>query len=443
LGKGKINFGSEWSHLVYETFDGTSLRRTYLDTQPGRAVTISGREGRAKDQHKRNRSLFIVYPGDIDKYSPDFNPANITAPSFAEDGGVFTTKPIDGCVLSKTGKKNNLCEGSTLGGAYKYIMVGPTGTYTSATETYIGLDTNIHLDLDVANFFFAYGVTDTLDLGITIPVIKTKAVIDLDTRNLTQVTGSLSAQEKCIGLSANDTAECYLHYTALLAINQIKKHDFNTSGKAAIHPGQHAKDEGGYMLRLGLNHRNAYLQARPDGGALDKGVLLKSTTSSASTKTGFGDIKLRGKWNFLKSSAVDLAVRGDVSFPTGSRGNFQGTGEYIFNTTLIASKTFGWFSPHANIGLDMSPGGNDFTMARLVFGADARVHERITVSASFLGSKFLESNGHKNTQLAVAPGLKARLWKNLVLTTAAVIQVNNKGLRVPVIPTLGLEYVFR
>ena len=81
-------------------------------------------------------------------------------------------------------------------------------------------------------------------------------------------------------------------------------------------------------------------------------------------------------------------------------------------------------------------------MARLILGADFNVHDRAAVSFSFMGAKFLKLPGHKKTRIAVAPGIKLKLTKNLLTKISALVQVNEAGLRAKVIPSLGIEYVF-
>jgi hypothetical protein len=92
--------------------------------------------------------------------------------------------------------------------------------------------------------------------------------------------------------------------------------------------------------------------------------------------------------------------------------------------------------------VQLRTGGKENHQFRWAVGADARVHRRATVSVDFIGSEDLQHDGIGDTQMTIAPGVKINPWRNLLISTGVLIQLNHQGLRAEVIPTLGVEYTF-
>jgi hypothetical protein len=430
-GKGKWNIGTDWSHIVYENLNGTSLRRYYLDDATIDEATAF--TGRNSNGFFENRAWVIVHtdPG-------------AGGTGFPDAGVTFNVDPASNCGLNAVGGTiigRNECTGTTADG-FSYRARGPWGKYTTEALPRESLDTNIHFDVEHVNFYLAYGLTDTVDIGLTVPVIKSELVVDVDFFPASQLAGKnsdYSGIKDCI--DAFDHQCNYDKYRDYMLFSFSDKTNLLNGGANIVQPPKSIPDKG-MMYHFGVSNRAFFITDRLEGDN-NLAIIPKETVSNSGVDNGLGDIKLRGKWNFLQNPFVDLAARVDASFPTGSENNFRGTGEYIFNTTLIASKTFNWFSPHANVGVDYSPsGGGRYSMLRVALGADLSLHERAAASVSFLGNKFLKVSGHKTPQLAVAPGIKLRLMKSLLLKGSAIIRLNSEGLRAKVLPTLGVEYVF-
>ena len=64
------------------------------------------------------------------------------------------------------------------------------------------------------------------------------------------------------------------------------------------------------------------------------------------------------------------------------------------------------------------------------------------MSVTYVGSKFLNAGNLDDTAMAIAPGVKLRLWGNLIVKGSALLRVAQERLNASVIPSLGIEYVF-
>jgi len=74
------------------------------------------------------------------------------------------------------------------------------------------------------------------------------------------------------------------------------------------------------------------------------------------SKTGLGDVLLRGKWNFATERGGGFALGLDLRLPTGDKNNLLGTGATQAKLALIYSQDFGRFAPHFNAGYTYSSG---------------------------------------------------------------------------------------
>jgi hypothetical protein len=474
LGKGKLNFGVDWSHISYDEFEGTNLRDSFVYTRPSRAIVFSGRNATPTNQ-RWNRSISLTYTG------PD-------SPAYPEAGVDFDMLGDDltGATDCTRGTEDT-CAGTLPGGDdFRYNALGPDGDYNAQLFASEGINLNVHLDVERVGLYVSYGLTDTIDIGVVVPWMENDLGIDVDyfvagVPTLANGSPDWGWDDRVHGRNHPNRNNNPLHYPPAwndpngpndpvyggcypdsfddkqdrqyyewcsFAVGTFLANSDEYDGqKDANDPG--AQDPNGYNEAYPVNAP----EGAPDGGLLFKyginkegnarpSILTREVLSGWGDDSGLGDVIVRGKWNFLQSPAIDMSGRVAVQFPTGDKDNFRGTDEFIFNTTLIASKSFDWFAPHINLGLDWSPAGSEYTMFRWAAGASARLHERATASVTFVGSKWLDADGIDDTQMSVVPGVKIRLWRNFLLKTSVLIQVNHQGLQADVIPNLGIEYTF-
>jgi Putative MetA-pathway of phenol degradation len=161
--------------------------------------------------------------------------------------------------------------------------------------------------------------------------------------------------------------------------------------------------------------------------------------------TGIGDILLRSKYHFYRSQSAwpDLAVVGQVKLPTGDEDDLLGTGETNFLGFLVASRTYGRFTPHVNAGYEATTGSSEENVVRYVVGADAALHPRLTLAADVLGRWAPERSGNGEHIVDFAVSAKWNVWRALLLDAAVQVPINkDEGLRADFIWTVGVEYTF-
>lgn len=165
---------------------------------------------------------------------------------------------------------------------------------------------------------------------------------------------------------------------------------------------------------------------------------------------GIGDVILRTKYDLsdlLQSKqdpvTPDLGVLGQVSLATGDEDDLLGLGETSFLGLLIASKQFDWFSPHVNLGYEVTTGDAEFNNLRYVAGFDARLHQQVTGSIDVIGRWHPDGDGVRDL-IDVAVGGK---WDPFDIgapfSANVLIPINkNTGLRANVIWSVGFEMTF-
>lgn len=156
---------------------------------------------------------------------------------------------------------------------------------------------------------------------------------------------------------------------------------------------------------------------------------------------GTGDIYLRGKWRFAESAYADFAASATLTIPTGNADDLLGFHDPTFTPLLIASKNFGRFSPHLNLGYAFRD-GKDVSQALWIAGTDFRIIDRVIVATDFLGFHDDKRDGINDDVLQSAVGLKVNLFGSAVVSLNFQFPLNDDGLRSGVIYTGQLEYTF-
>ncbi len=405
MGKDRFNFGVSWSHIDFDEFEGTDLGDFPIPTQPFLVVGETFSPPNLVDNTPGPASPF----GDNDSLAFILFGIGSNSESYTLPDDDVSMPPVTDC----TRQDFDFCSLAFPDGGFG-IADGPVGDYTTSFVSDPDISADIDLTVELINLYGAYGVTDNFDVGILLPILT----VDMDAQ-ISFMTFDFSAQ----------------------AFQDIFMDPFFDTCPPSDPVCQTAA-----ILLLSADVAGTALGDEMDPGTAVSTTLtalqFKQKFSNSGDSAGVGDLMIRGKYRFLETSYIDMAGRLDISFPTGDEDNFRGTGEYMWGLNLIASKAFGWFSPHANLTMQLRTGGKENHQFRWMVGADAKLHERVAASVDFVGNEDLYHDGIGDTQMAVAPGLKFNPWKNLVVSTAAVIRVNHQGLRADVIPSLGVEYTF-
>ena len=118
--------------------------------------------------------------------------------------------------------------------------------------------------------------------------------------------------------------------------------------------------------------------------------------SDSDSASGIGDVVVRTKYNFLRSTNTWLSLGVDLRLPTGDAENLLGLGATQGKFLLIASSDNERFSPHVNIGFTVSGEGKPETLFQFdplgvsdefnyAGGVEIVAHPKVTILADFIG----------------------------------------------------------
>jgi hypothetical protein len=207
---------------------------------------------------------------------------------------------------------------------------------------------------------------------------------------------------------------------------------------------------------------------------------LTNTYHASDSKTGVGDILLRTKYRFTDSEGFNFAGGLGLRFPSGSKDDFQGIGDYTLTPAFIVSRLVtipilkdlqGPHDFHLNAGIETNVEHVSQSRARYGAGVTWRILERLAILTDVIGSSGLADTEVKTTVTEVSnelvginvietktqktftrdvrtdlvdfhAGLKFNLYAGLIGHVGAIIPLNNDGLRTNLTPTGGFEYDF-
>lgn len=200
---------------------------------------------------------------------------------------------------------------------------------------------------------------------------------------------------------------------------------------------------------------------------------------------GVGDVLLRAKRSMIDSEMIDLALGLLLRLPSGDEQNLQGTGGVgvspaAYASTNLLGRHMGLlFRPFVNLALDLDTDVVERSEVRWGVGLDARRGRRFTMAVAFLARHQLQPFGEPGAldfarcvdtlekcqglerplQTAPAPlfgiasgrrdlydlsvgGRVALFDRRMIVTLAAVVPLNDEGVRPEVAPTIGIEVPF-
>jgi hypothetical protein len=293
--------------------------------------------------------------------------------------------------------------------------------------------------------FDSYDGDDLDDLHSPFPIVtRVRSGGVVTQANATRLDYDLSLRSNVIGLSGTYGVLDDLDVNILVPLIQTS---FDTGVNALIT--KTAPAGGGFAPCVsGCGPRTADL----DGGAF-----------------GVGDILLRAKYLLSRSEQLNTALGLVFRLPSGDEGDFQGTGDFeispaVYFSTLLAGR----ISPQANLAIDIDTQSVSQSQARYGIGVDADVLPRLGVSLAFLGrSEFSESASPSETSFLhlvngtpqeepllgldfgrkdyfdLSFGLRAVVWRDLMIFVNGLYALNDEGLRNDtIIPLIGVEGTF-
>lgn len=178
--------------------------------------------------------------------------------------------------------------------------------------------------------------------------------------------------------------------------------------------------------------------------------------SASDESTGFGDIVLRAKWNFLKTEPLLLAAGLDLRLPSGSVDDLRGVGTPVVSPVLIAStRPVMGFSGHGSLGFHLSAdtGKLDHEFYWNL-GFDWAMFKPVTFVFDLLGRRIIDNSRLEAGQVPggtrkggsnivdASIGVKVNVWKNVLGVANVLLPLNSAGLRDKITPLVGVEVSF-
>jgi hypothetical protein len=313
---------------------------------------------------------------------------------------------------------------------------GPGNTPLSYEADVIWTSNNINLNVDSNTLYGTVGITDRIDVSVSIPIVSVR-----------------------MGVTSDAT------------IVRVSGPTFNLPGVGTLpNPHQFTADPNSLT--------NAYL--------------------SNGSASGLGDIDFRAKVGVWHGRSAAVSAGLDVRTPTGNARQLLGSGAVGIKPFFVVSAVGKHFAPHVNLGYQWNGSSilaGDVTGSTVsenssgiaviqngpaiksnlpsqVFytvGADFGATRQLTFAFDYLGQALINAprvfhdtfptqnipggtgvlnlptiSGGKDTVAlsSGSVGFKYNLFGNVLLTANVLFRLDNKGLRQDVVPLLALSYAF-
>ncbi len=176
---------------------------------------------------------------------------------------------------------------------------------------------------------------------------------------------------------------------------------------------------------------------------------FRTHVDASEEKFGVGDVLLRTKYRLPDLATFNFASLLTFRAPTGEEDDFQGLGDVVVTPALAATRSFGRFEFHANVGLDVNADDFERNRIRYGLGGTSRLANPLTVFADVIGSSAFQGDRLSEAGIAgevartdivdVAAGVKVTLPGDFLVYLAAIVPVTRDGLRPDVVPAGGVE----
>jgi hypothetical protein len=183
------------------------------------------------------------------------------------------------------------------------------------------------------------------------------------------------------------------------------------------------------------------------------GASESAFSSEGGHAEGIGDLVLRTKYFVLDAPGLgegasplipDVALLGQVRFPTGRDEDLLGAGEYSVLPMVILSREYwGRVEPHLNLGYEVTTGDTEDDSLQWIAGAAFGVVDSLTIPIDLIGRHELKKDGVGDNLIDLSLGLKMNVFKTVLLAGNVKFPMNgDEGLRADYIWSLGVEATF-
>ena len=315
------------------------------------------------------------------------------------------------------------------------------GFLTGQETDYVDVSLRMKIEQDFVDFFVEYGITNSIDLGVVLPIVQTNMQIDGfanvhwggdDPARAGDLDGWTQAQsDKEHFFCRLQQTKVPMQLTRFLLLNPnvyvpanplLSDNSTNIIGSKKICPNQRGD------VSSGRGARGYY------------GPVVDNKTERA---IGIGDVRVRLKWHALESDSFvpDIALLTEWKPPTGRVDDLQGTGDHSFSTYLVGGWHIWRVHPHFNVGVEVGPGPQWKNATEWIVGTDFEITEWLGASVDYLGRKPFGSRVAERHE--IGGGVKLVPVPGFALSFDAIFPLNkNEGLTSNMIWRLGGQFQF-
>lgn len=194
--------------------------------------------------------------------------------------------------------------------------------------------------------------------------------------------------------------------------------------------------------------------------------VLSATRTVAGSASGLGDVAVRLKAGLRSTDRTNVALLGEVRFPTGSEDDLLGSGRYSGRVLAVLSARHGAFAPHANLGYLYRGGGVRTDAVVATAGFDHLMAPWATLAVDLVsqlqvgdsklsvpGTIYIDQPFERAIRTSTIPdrrddiidgafGFKFTTSASTTIVVNTLVPLNTGGLRPKILWTFGAEYNF-
>jgi hypothetical protein len=323
-------------------------------------------------------------------------------PAFAERAATVGKQKLSVGMNYQHGKYTTLDGKDLPNGEIKfYLLHQPLNPRSYVEGDVIEAALRMNLTSDTTVFFANYGVTDTLDVGLAIPIERVKMDLTYHATIL-------------------DFATKVSDPTRHLFANGSKTQDFTSSGSAS--------GIGDVVLRA------KYAFLKKDAGALAAGLDIHLPSGDDQNMLGTGATQTQF---FLIASAPrgNLAPHVNVGYTVASKTasnqvNYVGGTEYAVAPKVTIVGDLVGRTLQSTLRLKDISVPHTFQQGSLTAPVETTTLQEVTTESRTL------------TTVLATGGIKFNPWQNLLISAHVLVPLNDAGLRSKVTPVVGFDYSF-
>ena len=321
------------------------------------------------------------------------------------------------------------------------------GFLTGAETDYIDVALRVKVEQDFVDFFLEYGLTNSIDIGIVLPIVQTNMQLDAsatihwggDDPSRDVARGAGTANEWTEEQSRREHFFCRLEGGAKVPMQLTR---FLLANNRIYVPADPVRSDNSPNIiggKKGCPNRRGDVSF----GSGTEGFQGPARDHKTERAIGIGDVRLRAKWHALESNGLipDLAWLTELKPPTGVEDDYHGTGALSASNYIVGGWHFWRFHPHFNAGIEISTGPRWQDAGEWIVGTDIEIFEWLGASVDYLGRKPFDNKVADRHE--IGGGVKLVPVPGFALSFDAIFPLNkNEGLTSNMIWRFGGQFQF-